>query len=335
VKHAQGRRNFLKTAGAVTAGIMSGSQAAPSEASPPPSTPRVLRDLPTIDLGGTSVSRLVLGSNAIGGYAHFNNTLGALMKEYFTEDNLYQLLVRAHEEGINFLQGHYDATIARAVMRLREAGGTMHWMFIVNKYPEGSGPYRMSLLNPEIREAIKTVKPIALIHHGAQGDDLYMKSTQDFEVVNDVLNEIADMGIVPGMSTHHPETIEYVEDKGWDCRFYMGCFYHGHTTKGANYQRWNERLGWKNDLGITPVGELYYAEQPVKVCKVLRSTSKPCFGYKILAAGRICDNQSQVEDCYKFAFQNLKPNDGIIVGMFPKFEDHVKQGADYTRKHGV
>jgi len=86
--------------------------------------------------------------------------------------------------------------------------------------------------------------------------------------------------------------------------------------------------------------------------KVMRQTPKPCFAFKILAAGRInrssrpsgsparaaSSNQSRfpaatpqgsVEQAYRTAFESIKPIDGIFVGMFPRVTDEVRENAEH------
>lgn len=62
----------------------------------------------------------------------------------------------------------------------------------------------------------------------------------------------------------------------------------------------------------------------------MKQTSKPCFAFKILAAGRVrCP-----EEAFRLAFQSIKPTDGVIVGMFPRFKDEVKENAYFTMRYG-
>ena len=319
------RRNFIKSAGAVSASVMA-SGAKPAAASPAAyPDPQMKNTIPTMKLGDYTVSKLVLGSNPLGGYAHFNGILAALYREYYTHENIVKLLHRAHEEGVNLLQGHYADNIVKALLEFRESGKTMHWMFVTNLYEESQsqGAYRISLKNPKVQEAIRQCKPIGLIHHGEQTDDLFKKSKKGFEQVGECFDRIVDMGIIPGMSTHLPQTMEEVEENGWDCQFYMGCFYRCGKVKPDE---------WKQQTGVTPIDELYTEEMPAETCRILRKVDKPCFGYKILAAGRKIRNSKQVEDCYRYAFENMKPNDGVIVGIFNKFDDQMKTAADLTRK---
>jgi hypothetical protein len=64
--------------------------------------------------------------------------------------------------------------------------------------------------------------------------------------------------------------------------------------------------------------------------KVMRQTTKPCFAFKILAAGRIDD--PAVEEAFRTAYASIKPIDGVYVGMFPKRKDEVKENAEIVHR---
>ena len=68
--------------------------------------------------------------------------------------------------------------------------------------------------------------------------------------------------------------------------------------------------------------------------QVVRQVKQPCLGFKILGAGRLCSNQQTVRAAFKFAFENLKPTDGVIVGMFPWSFDEVSANAQFTSELG-
>ena len=68
--------------------------------------------------------------------------------------------------------------------------------------------------------------------------------------------------------------------------------------------------------------------------RVIREVGKPCFGFKILGAGRLCDSPEMVRNAFKFAFDNIKPTDGVIVGMYPRNFDQVRANAAYVRSLG-
>jgi hypothetical protein len=65
--------------------------------------------------------------------------------------------------------------------------------------------------------------------------------------------------------------------------------------------------------------------------KVFRQTRKPCFAFKIMAAGRV----RNAEAAFKLAFQSMKPNDFVVVGLCPRVKDEVKENAYWTTRYGA
>ena len=128
-----------------------------------------------------------------------------------------------------------------------------------------------------------------------------------------------------GISTHMPDVVDYIESKGWDVDFYMTCVYERHRTR--------EEL--KALLGHIPlpVREVYLEEDPPRMYAAMRATSRPCLAFKILAAGRLCDKQESVEEAFRETLMAIKPEDGVIVGIYPQFEDQVALDADYVRRY--
>jgi hypothetical protein len=68
--------------------------------------------------------------------------------------------------------------------------------------------------------------------------------------------------------------------------------------------------------------------------KVIKQTGKPCWVYKILAAGRLCETQAFVEAAFKEVFANIKPTDAVVVGMYDKHIDQYAMNAEYVRRYG-
>jgi hypothetical protein len=76
--------------------------------------------------------------------------------------------------------------------------------------------------------------------------------------------------------------------------------------------------------------EIYLQSDPARMYKAIRQTAKPCFAFKILAAGRIADGG--IEQAFGTAFTSIKPIDGVFVGMFPRDKDHVKEDAEIAHR---
>jgi len=84
-----------------------------------------------------------------------------------------------------------------------------------------------------------------------------------------------------------------------------------------------------------PTGSyLFFRDDPEVMTKVIRQVKQPCLGFKILGAGRLCSSQEKVRTAFEFAFANIKPTDGVIVGMFPWYFDEIGANAKYVRELG-
>ena len=62
----------------------------------------------------------------------------------------------------------------------------------------------------------------------------------------------------------------------------------------------------------------------------IRSVSKPVLAFKVLGAGRLSDTQESVKSAFLDAYTNIKPGDGVIVGLFPKRFDQVAMDLAYA-----
>ncbi|MFQ6131007.1 MAG: hypothetical protein ACE5R4_03150 [Armatimonadota bacterium] len=308
------RREFLKMTATVPLGLMAARLAEAEAAAQAEGRAREARReegmLPQIQFGPHSVSRLIVGSNPINGGSHLSVFVNRQMKKYFTEENVIGLLRRCQEVGINTWQsGRHDHTRWR---RLRDQGLEMHYICIQSEDPD----------NPKKVEELAQAGVIGVAHHGETTDNLFKQGK--IEQAREYLKKVRDAGMQVGLSTHMPAVIEYVEEKGWDLDYYMACVYERHRSR--------EQL--KKLLGYVPipVREVYLEEDAARMCETIRQTDKTCLAFKILAAGRLCERPEQVRRAFEFTFANIKPNDGVIVGMYPEYSDQAGENAALTRE---
>lgn len=80
------------------------------------------------------------------------------------------------------------------------------------------------------------------------------------------------------------------------------------------------------------IAETFYRDDPQIMTKVIREIRQPCLAFKILAAGRLCADQEAVRGAFRFAFSNIKPTDGVIIGMYPRFFDEIAANVLYARE---
>ncbi len=72
---------------------------------------------------------------------------------------------------------------------------------------------------------------------------------------------------------------------------------------------------------------------PARMCDQIRTTKKPCLAFKLLAAGRVCWSRPSIDAAFQFAYQNIKPGDAAIVGMFPILTDEIRENVILARKY--
>ena len=147
--------------------------------------------------------------------------------------------------------------------------------------------------------------PIAIVHHGGVTDS-YWRSNR-FQLVHDFVKEVKDAGVLAGVSCHEPEVMDRITDEDWENDLFMGCF----------YVMSRPEADWKKILGFKPIQSTFRPADPDRMGQSIRRTRKPCLGFKILAGGWSAGNPGQTEQAFKYAFQNIKPADGVIVGMLP------------------
>jgi hypothetical protein len=80
------------------------------------------------------------------------------------------------------------------------------------------------------------------------------------------------------------------------------------------------------------IGYPFFKNDPQVMTRVMREVEHPCLAFKILGGGRLCSNQETVRSAFQFAFENIKPIDAVIVGMFPWYFDEVGANAGYARE---
>jgi len=300
------RREFLARTGMAAlltaSGLSAGRLGAQDEA---PAT------LPTIALGSHSVSRLVAGYNPIGGHSHTTLDMARHMRDYFTAERTAEFLGNCERAGINTWQ--YDRTdkTVEAIRLAREAGCGIQLICLHAERGIDSG----------IDEVMQE-KPIAIVHHGGVTDSLFRAGKAD--KVHDFVKKVHDAGALAGVSAHCPDNIKRIADEGWENDLFMCCFYY--------LTRPREEMSAK--LGKIPVGEPFFESDRDEMTQVIRQVSRPCLGFKILAAGQLCWSPESTEAAFRYAFASIKPTDGVIVGMFPRYADEVGENSGYAAKHG-
>ncbi|HUU20478.1 MAG TPA: hypothetical protein VMW72_25235 [Sedimentisphaerales bacterium] len=309
---AIGRREFLLgLSAAATGSALAIGNTCRAEHTPSAEATSPAPLLPTIRLGDHRVTRLIAGSNPINGYSYMGPVMDRHMQEYFTPERIVEFLWTCEREGINTHQFSRPEQMAGVLQTLRQRGSKMKFICL---HSGASG-------RTSIEKVVQDTQPIAIVHHGGVTDRLFREGKS--REVHDFVKRVQDAGVLAGVSAHNPDCIKQIADEGWQVDLFMTCFYYLTRTP--------EELE-KTPVVTVQVGYPFFASDPLAMTKVVRQLDQPCLGFKILAAGRMCDHDYKVEAAFKFAFEHLKPIDGVIVGMYPRYHDQIRQNAGYTRQ---
>src|SRR3954462_1325478 len=82
--------------------------------------------VPKMKFGPAEVSRLICGCNTFYGFAHFNQTLGTVMREYFTPERVCDVLEQCTRYGINALNYYPGGRGQADLEHFLAEGGKMH-----------------------------------------------------------------------------------------------------------------------------------------------------------------------------------------------------------------
>jgi len=267
--------------------------------------------LPTIRLGKYEVTRLILGANPFYGFSHFNRLFDQHMLEWCTPENVWKTVRACEENGINTWQLSDARRGLEDIRRYREQGGKIQWILLSSRRMEED----LSLI-----PKIAALGPIGIVHHGGTTDRRWRAGEQD--KIKEFLKAVRDSGVLVGLSTHNPLVLEEVQSQGWDVDFFMTCVYRVTRTDAELV----------NLLGQRPLGEVYLPQDPPRMYRAVRQTRKPCLAFKILAAGRLTDTPQAIDRAFQLAFDSIKPTDGVIVGMYPRYSDQVRDNAERVRR---
>lgn len=316
---SSGRRRFLKQVSAAMAGLAASTRIAASpavagEPAPVPPDDRPAGTLPTIALGKYRVSRMVAGSNPINGYSYMGPHADRHMREYFTVERTVEFLQQCEREGINTFQFSTGGNTQETLAELRRAGSQMQLICL-------------HASADTLLETVKQTEPIAMVHHGGVTDKLFAQGQSG--KVHDFVKRAHDAGVLAGVSAHNPDCIRRIADEGWEVDFFMTCLY---FLTRASVPETQPAVA---ALPTLDIGYPFFKNDPQVMTEVVRQVPQPCLAFKILAAGRMCNSEDQVRKAFAFAFEHIKPIDGVIVGMYPRFFDEIHANAEYTRQYAV
>jgi uncharacterized membrane protein YphA (DoxX/SURF4 family) len=258
--------------------------------------------LPKGKIGGHQMSRLVLGGNLIGGWAHSRDLIyvPSLFRAYNNEKKIYETLMLAESAGIDTINIGFPSNA------------------LMEKYKRmtGSKIQVISQVAPNMDKGDYFEQMNMAIDHGAdiiqiQGNwcDWLVRDNK-LDVIERMMDKIRSQGYTAGLGAHTIDALIKCEEQGIIPDYYMITMHHDkYWSAHPKENRVPFEVDGHNHMDHNRFHDNMFCLFPERTIEFVNRTEVPVMGFKVLAAGAI-----RPEDGFKWAFENGA--DYICVGMF-------------------
>ncbi len=253
-------------------------------------------------IGNHIISRLVLGGNLIGGWAHSRDLIyvPALFRAYNTERKIFETLMLAEQAGINSIN----------------IGFATNETMLKYKKITGSKIKVITQVGPDMKNNDYCVNIDKAIDFGVdivqvQGNwcDWLVRDNK-MDVIEKMMDRIRSQGYTAGLASHTVDALIACEEQGLIPDFYMKTMHHDRYWSAHPMEN---RVPFEVDgtrhLDHNRFHDNCFCLFPDRTVEFVERAKVPVMGFKVLAAGAI-----KPEDGFNWAFQNGA--DFICVGMF-------------------
>jgi len=258
--------------------------------------------LPSGKIGDHEISRLVLGGNLIGGWAHSRDLIyvPSLFKAYNTEKKIYETIILAENAGINTINIGFPTNALIAKYK-RMTGSKIKVISQVAPNME-TGDYF-----DQLNKAIDFGADILQVQ-GNWCD--WLVRDKKYDVIEAMLEKIRSNDITAGLASHTVDSLIACEEKGIIPDYYMKTMHHdNYWSAHPRENRVPFEVDGKNYLDHNKFHNNIFCLFPDRTVEFVARAKVPVMGFKVLAAGAI-----QPKDGFNWAFENGA--DFICVGMF-------------------
>ena len=305
--HRISRRGFVKSSLVASAAVplsLGGktSSAAQTETAPITSAITPPQTLPVGKIAGQEFSRLMLGGNLIGGWAHSRDLtyVATLARRYNTDTKIRETLELAEANGITAINTWVMQENSHLFNHWKR-GGKMKWIAQVRL--DAGGGYS------QIHRAID--EGAAGVHLTGDAAESLLKQGQ-FDKVGETIQLIKSRKRLAGVGAHDLQVIVECEKLKLDVDFYQKTL-HSHDYYTA------PRADEKDAVGAH---DNSWCSDPQAVIDFMANVRKPWIAFKVLAAGAIAPRAA-----FPYAFNNGA--DFILVGMF---DWQIEEDAKLARR---
>lgn len=252
-----------------------------------------MTQFPRTEVAGQSLPRMLIGTNWILGYSHTGPAADDMIKRRHANPENTALLLDAYMQyGIdammapNFTEG---TPMRQAIHRVEEAYQRPIIQIVTPGINVDDSAAARVEAEKTIRQCAKDGATFCLIHH-ASAEQLVNKNRRTMDRLPDYLDMIRQHGMIPGLSAHMPELIQYSDDNEYDVQTYIQIY---------------NCMGFLMQVEVEGVNS------------VIWNAKKPVMTIKSMAAGRCTPFVGLT-----FSYTTLRPCDMVTLGAFTPDEVH-------------
>jgi hypothetical protein len=240
-----------------------------------------MADFPRTIVGGQSLSRLIVGTNWFLGYSHYSSAKDKFIKKTQTREKISRILEVFLEAGVDSVMGPMVSLLVDAVQEAQDRSGIKinliltPWFNILPGGPPEGDPER-------VISQCKEAGACICMPHQMVTDALMDRMYRKIRNIDKYTQLIRQYEMIPGLSTHMPETVVYADETGVDIETYIQMY---------------------NATGFLMQVETDWA------MKIIKNAAKPVMTIKPLAAGRLLPVSGLA-----FVWSTIREQDMVTIG---------------------
>jgi hypothetical protein len=246
-----------------------------------------MSSFPRTMVGGLSTSRMIIGTNWFLGYTHCTSSKSRSVERLVTETNTIASIIEVFfRAGVDTIMCPHTKTCMFDA--IREAEQRTGVKAIIIETPSFTTNPRTPFDGFDLSEAARILdeeskKGVSIcMPHTSTTDVMVDKCTREIRQMDVLCRMIRERGMIPGLSTHIPETVVFADETGLDVETYIQPF---------------NLMGYLMQLEVDWVGRL------------IQNAKKPVMTIKTMAAGQIRPYQALT-----FTWNAIRECDMVTVG---------------------
>ena len=279
-----------------------------------------LGSLPSGKICDISFSRLMIGGNLIGGWAHSRDLMYAskLFKAYNTEAKVFETLDLAMDCGIDTIQ--LDPSCWPELTKYnRSRSKPIQTIVCCKLYAD------KTKMSDEVKRHVDLGATMIYSHGGVT--DAFIRDSGKIEAIAQMVDLIKSQGVPAGVGGHSLNVPIACEKAMVENDFYLKTF---HTDKywSATDEENRDEYDWMsgNPYNHNKNHDAMWCNNPEETAAFMEKVKKPWIAFKVMAAGAI-----NPRTAFRYAFQNGA--DFIVAGMFDfQVELDVKLAIEAIKK---